>query len=151
MRKISFVSILAIAFLVLTSFTVDPQGTKKPEAKAKTEKKAKPKKKTVKLKSKSVDKGQANANIKQDKPSSDVMSAGDNCAYTCYTTVSNYTYYSVDIYLDGIYTGTIGPRAYTTMATCNGYTKFYGISAGKTKEWSSTGDCQFNFAWNLYD
>jgi len=123
---------------------------KKPQTTAKTEKKATKPKKQVKVKAKKIDPKGTSMNIKQDKPASDAMSAGSDCSYTCTATVNNYSYYTVDIYLDGIYSGTVAPRSYLKVSTCNGYTTFYGRSAGKTKEWNSTGDCTFAVNWNLY-
>ena len=47
MKRITFLAMMVVSFMVLSSFTVDPQGdAKKPADKGTTEKKAKPKKKS---------------------------------------------------------------------------------------------------------
>jgi hypothetical protein len=140
---------MAVVMFFLFAFTSPLKAQSKgPGEKEKIEK---PEKK-VKLSSKTTENTQAaNVNIKRDKASSDVVAAGNDCNYTCATEVDNYSSYTIDIYLDGFYAGTVPPKSYITVATCNGYTKFYGLSAGKTKEWLSTGDCQFKMTWTLFD
>jgi len=152
MKRISLMTMMAAAIIFMTSLTANAQGdVKKKEPTAKTEKHAAKPKKKVKLKAKTIDKSKGTGmNIKQEKPTSDIMSAGSDCSYTCTATVNNYSYYTVDLYLDGIYAGTVSPKSYLKVSTCNGYTTFYGVSVGKTKEWSSTGDCNFAVNWNLY-
>jgi hypothetical protein len=148
MKKKSIIS-LTTTILFIFTFTFFTQAqTNAPGDKGKIEKPAK----DVKLVGKNVDKSLlVNANIKVDKSKSDVTAAGSDCSYACTTEVDNYSAYTIDVYLDGIYAGTVPPKSYITVATCNGYTIFYGISAGKTKEWLSTGDCQFKMIWTLSD
>ena len=93
-------------------------------------------------------------NIKTAKPADDTKapkkekSRGD----LCYITVNNYTPYSIDIYVDGDWVGTIA--AYTSAYTYAypGTTKLYGKSIGGSYYWGpQTFDCEYEYTWNLWE
>src|SRR5206468_12358220 len=110
--------------------------------------------KQVELKSTARTATGANTNIKKDKPTTDEPVKGKNSRgsgpWLCYVYLHNYTGYTVDIYLDGSYEGTLGAYADNYVSTGNGWTSVYGISAGKTKEWSGSGDCESTYDFNFY-
>ncbi len=111
--------------------------------------------KEIKEKAKIVEKSRGtDENIITAKPTTDVKVAqkekerGELC--TLY--INNYTGYSIDIYINGNWEGTIA--AYSTAYTYAypGTTKAYGKSIGGTMSWGPTNfDCQSTYKWNLWE
>lgn len=69
----------------------------------------------------------------------------------CYVYVTNYTAYTINVYVDGYYVGTMGPYGSLNAVTGTGYTTCYGISAGGTTEWSTSGDCSYDYTFKFTD
>ncbi len=110
--------------------------------------------KKVEMKSTKVASRGSNPNIKGDKPTTDEVSKKGTSRgsgyYNCYMYLHNYTGYTIDVYIDGYYETTIGAYGDATVVTGNGWTSIYGISAGRTMEWSGTGDCQSWYDFSFY-
>jgi len=105
--------------------------------------------KTVTLQSTAVEKSRGtNRNIKVDVPTTDVpvaKSRGGGCRYK----FDNYTGLFIKVYVDGYYKGTIDPWGTASMTVNSAYTKVYMISAGGTREWSSSGECSSLYTYTL--
>jgi type II secretory pathway pseudopilin PulG len=96
----------------------------------------------------------ADENIKTAKPGDDTPKAKveKTRGESCYIYVNNYTGYSIDIYVDGDWMGTIAAYATAYTTTYPGNTKFYAKSIGGTRYWGpSYFDCQYEYTWNLYE
>ncbi len=108
--------------------------------------------KRVDLKSESVTSRGANPEVKADRPSSDAPAASrGNGAGTCYIYLHNYSAYSIDIYVDGYWEGTLGAYADSYVPTGTGYTTLYGWSVGRTKEWKFSGaSCSSSYDYYFY-
>ncbi len=108
----------------------------------------------VDMKSSAVTSRGANPNVKGDKPTTDVKStkgaSRGSGYYNCYLYLHNYTGYTIDVYIDGYYETTIGAYDDATVVTGNGFTTIYGLSAGKTMEWSGSGNCQSWYDFSFY-
>lgn len=96
----------------------------------------------------------ADPNIQTAKPTDDTKakepekSRGDLCTIT----VNNYTPYSVDIYVDGDWVGTIASYSKAYTYSYPGTTKIYGKSIGGTYYWGpQTFDCDYTYTWNLWE
>ena len=93
----------------------------------------------------SVSRGGENPNIKVDRSAmkDEVSKSRGSGPVTCWAYFHNYTDYTIDIYVDGKYKGTLGAWSDAYIATGNGYTTVYGISVGRTKEWNfKGGNCE---------
>jgi hypothetical protein len=80
-----------------------------------------------------------NPNIKESAPTTDVVvvkQRGD-CSINFY----NDNGYMVNVYVDGVFKGTIAPWSNGNVTVGNGYTTVYVVTVGGTYEWSSTGEC----------
>jgi hypothetical protein len=125
MKKILF--LVLVAFLAISVSNAQTAGAQK---------------KTIlkEVKSAKVSKSRGeNPNIKQGAPTTDVPVAkqrGD-----CAINFDNYTGYMVNVYVDGIFRGTVDAWGNGWVVVTNGYTTVYVITAGGTYEWSSTGQC----------
>ena len=84
-------------------------------------------------------------NVKQEKIGSRAGAGKDNC----YVEVVNTTDYTIHVYLDGYFAGTVGPRGSLNSVTGTGYTTCYGISAGGSSEWSTNGDCSYDYTFKF--
>ncbi|MBX2985355.1 MAG: hypothetical protein KF882_05260 [Bacteroidia bacterium] len=94
----------------------------------------------------------SNPNIKVDRPTTDnaTTSRGYGSS-TCRIYLSNYTDFNIDIYVDGVWKGTLGAWDEAYVNTGSGYTTMYGISTGKTTEWKFEGaNCQSSTTYNFY-
>lgn len=96
----------------------------------------------------------ANPNIVTPKPTDDTKAKLQEQARggSCTVYINNHTGYTIDVYVDGNYKGTVG--AYSTGYTyaIPGQTKLYGQSIGGTMYWGpSYVDCQYSYTWNLYE
>ena len=68
----------------------------------------------------------------------------------CKVSIDNNTGYTIDIYIDGEYKGTIPPWENQYTWAISGKTKFYAKSTGGTYYWGpSYYDCDFEFTWRL--
>jgi len=114
-----------------------------------------PVKTIVEVQSKAVEKTRgANPNIKSKAPATDqpvqVKSKSKNAeAAGCEIEFENTTTNFVEVYIDGDYSGTVGPAGRLILKSEWGYTKVYCITTGQTKEWSFDGNCKGNYLWKL--
>lgn len=91
----------------------------------------------------------SNTQIKSDAPTTDVAEPKAR-GQACSIYFSNYTGYYVNIYVDGYYRGQLSPWGGGTVVVASGYTSIYAITAGKTLEWSDSGNCQGSYTFRLY-
>lgn len=95
----------------------------------------------------------SNPNIVTPKPKDDVQVAkqrGPHNPNLCTVWLDNRTGYSVDIYIDGVFNGTLGPYADSYTLAIPGKTRFYGCSIGGTQEWGPYYfDCDYQYTWHL--
>jgi hypothetical protein len=102
-------------------------------------------KKVIDVKSAKVEKSRGeNSNIKQARPTTDVAapqpekSRGEDCTIG----FDNYTGYYIDVYVDGIYRGTMAPwENERRLYLYSGYKSIYCITAGLEYEWKASGTC----------
>jgi hypothetical protein len=111
--------------------------------------------KEIKEKSKIFEKTRGtDENIKTARPTTDVkvVEKEKTRGALCTLYINNYSGYSIDIYIDGDWMGTIA--AYSTAYTYaySGTTKAYGKSIGGTMTWGPTSfDCKDEYKWNLWE
>ena len=68
----------------------------------------------------------------------------------CKVFIDNNTGYTIDIYIDGAYKGTIPPWETQYTWAISGKTKFYAKTIGGTYYWGPKYyDCNFEFTWRL--
>lgn len=67
----------------------------------------------------------------------------------CEIIFDNYTGYFIEVYIDGIYKGTVGEWGTLYVTVRGGYTKIYALTTGGTKEWNAEGNCEGNYVWKL--
>lgn len=67
----------------------------------------------------------------------------------CEIIFDNYTGYYIEVYVDGIYKGTVGEWGTLYVTVRGGYTKIYALTTGATKEWKAEGNCEGNYIWKL--
>jgi len=87
----------------------------------------------------------------QGKPSSEDKSKGDvyGSSY-CDVTIDNWTGYSIDIYIDGAFKGTLAPYDKRVTWAIPGTVKLYGEAAGTTYYWGTRSvDCDYSYTWKL--
>jgi hypothetical protein len=89
----------------------------------------------------------ADPNIKQDRPSTDVVKekSRGNCSVDFY----NHTGYTINVYMDGVFWGTLAPYASGNVTDGSGYTKIYCVTVGGTYSWSASGNCDHKFQYDL--
>jgi len=92
----------------------------------------------------------ANPKVKSDRPSSDKQEQKARGTY-CDVQFYNHTGYTIDIYVDGNYKGTLGAYASGTVTVYSGYTTIYCVSVGKTKYWEANGNCDGVYTYDLYN
>lgn len=111
-------------------------------------------KKPVDLNSTTVEKSRGeNPNIKSGVPTNDdnpMAEPEKERGSLCMIDFNNYTGYYVEIYVNGYYMGTVAPWGYFPVDAYAGYTSIYCITSGGTYEWSSSGNCDYYFDYNLY-
>jgi hypothetical protein len=96
----------------------------------------------------------ADANIKTAKPVTEVVADksrgpvyGDNY---CDVNLENNTGFTIDIYVDGNYRGTLGAWENKVTWAIPGKTRLYGKSVGGTVQWGpSLVDCDWKYTWRL--
>ena len=67
----------------------------------------------------------------------------------CGIDFENWTGYYVEIYVNRIYRGTLGPWEKGSVTVYAGYTSIYCITSGGTYEWSKAGSCDYYFTYTL--
>src|SRR5687768_5633862 len=134
----------SIVFLLLFAFSFSGFSQANPKIKVKVE--------ASKLKE-----GQASSSnqVKSGKPTTDTKSeaegtAGGSGPYSCRVLVDNYTDYCVDIYVDGVWCGSLGPWGAMTVFTGNGWTTLYAQSCGGSFYWNMSGSCGSAYAFELW-
>ena len=115
-------------------------------------------KKTIETVSKQKKAGEAIVDITvpkatnvEGKPAAEDKSRGDvyGSSY-CDVTIDNWTGYSIDIYIDGSYRGTIAPYDKRVTWAIPGTTKLYAESTGTTYYWGPyTFGCDYSYTWKL--
>ncbi|MBC8343211.1 MAG: hypothetical protein ISR55_07110 [Bacteroidetes bacterium] len=111
--------------------------------------------KVIESKSATIEKTRGNnPNVVKERSNTDVAipkpekSRGDDCRVV----VDNWTGYSVDIYVDGDYAGTVGAWSDGYTYTAEGQTSLYGKSVGGSIEWGPVYvDCYYEHTWKLTD
>lgn len=114
----------------------------------------------LKLKSQDVEKTRdgSNPNIQAGIPSTDetgiagpVAKGGTekgDCG--CEITFDNFTEWYVEVYVDGINQGVLGPWQKNVVTANSGKRKIYLVTAGGSKEWVvDSGNCKGKFNWNI--
>lgn len=92
-------------------------------------------------------KGKGAADIKQDRPTKDVPKEKSRGA--CSVDFINHTGYTINVYMDGYFWGTLAPYSSGNVTDGNGYTKIYCVTVGGTYSWSAQGNCDHNFQYDL--
>jgi len=103
--------------------------------------------KTVTSKAYQAARGQ-DPNIKSEAPTEDKKLEKSRGAYTCTIYFDNYSGLYVNVYVDGDFMGTVSPYGSLTVYATN-YTTIYCVSAGGTRYWSDSGDCQGYYHYKL--
>lgn len=105
----------------------------------------------VEVKSTAVPKanGTRNPNIKADAPTSDARPVAKVRGESCVVKFDNHSGLFIKVYVDGNYKGTLDAWGAGTVTVAGGYTKIYCISAGGTKEWNASGDCEGRYTYTL--
>jgi len=143
--KKTMLLILAIAGLIYFTGSPDLMGQK-----AKNEKIV-----TVKAKAMEKTKG-VNPNIKEaittvDKEVKAPPDRGGEKTkgVLCEIKFENWTGYTVEVYVDGYYQGTIGAYGDAVYRGIAGYTTIYCVTVGRTYEWAAKGDCSEYYIYKL--
>lgn len=68
---------------------------------------------------------------------------------TCCINFDNWTGYTVYVWVDGVFKGTVNAWQDGGVCVGSGWTKWYARTAGGTYEWSGEGDCQGNYNLKL--
>jgi hypothetical protein len=113
-------------------------------------------KKTIEEKSvKNANTRGADANIKVPKPTQDQAvpkSRGPSYPGYCDVVICNNTGYTIDIYVDYAYRGTIGAWEEKVTWAIPGPTRLYAKSIGGTVYWGPREvDCNYMYTWRLND
>ncbi len=134
MKKIIFVALTCmLSFGILSTTTANAQAKDK---------------KVMKLSGQKMSKSRgADPNIKQDRPTSDV--AQEKARGTCSVNFINYTGYTINVYVDGYFKGTLSPYGSGNVTVGSGYTKIYCVTAGGTYSWSASGNCDHLYEYDL--
>lgn len=137
MKKLLFISVL----IFVGSLTVNAQDLEKKiiETKAKKVETTRGEHPYIKV-AKATDDKNLTAEPKEEKTR----------ATYCKIWLNNFTAYTIDIYVDGEYAGTLPPwiKKYTWAVA--GKTQVYSESVGGTVYWGpSYFDCKFEYTWNL--
>lgn len=139
MRKVLFVTL--VAFLTTSLFYTASAQEKE--------------KKVIDAKASKIENTRgANPNIVTPKPTNDTKAAkpAETRGESCTVYINNNTGYTIDIYVDGNYKGTVGSYSSGYTYAIPGSTKLYAQSVGGTMYWGpTTVDCQYSYTWNLYE
>lgn len=93
-----------------------------------------------------------NANIVTPKPTTDVVAEKPEATRggSCKVIVDNWTGYAIDIYVDGVWEGTVAAWSDGYTWAIPGKTKLYGLSVGGTMEWGPAWvNCKSEYTWKL--
>lgn len=146
MKKLLFITSLVLMGMVFT-----PQNTKAQEYEGKT---------VVEIDQSDVDytntrstnphiKMTAPGNDKNPMPASKKKGNEKASAKECEIIFDNYTGYFIEVYVDGMYKGTVGEWGTLYVTVRGGYKKIYALTTGGTKEWKAEGSCEGNYVWKL--
>jgi hypothetical protein len=144
MKKITLTLALAAIFIAGTITTSVAQTTKQKKTVTMTAKEKKTGEKIVDITNPKT------TNV-QGKPATETKTKGDvyGSSY-CDVTIDNWTGYSIDVYIDGSYKGTIAPYDKRVTWAIPGTVKLYGEAAGTSIYWgTSTVDCDYSYTWKL--
>ena len=104
--------------------------------------------KKVSLTGKKMEKSRgADPNIKQGPPTTDV--AQEKTRGACSVDFYNYTGYTINVYVDGNFKGTLSPYGSGNVTVGSGYTRIYCVTAGGTYSWSANGNCDHSYRYEL--
>lgn len=92
-------------------------------------------------------KGKGTEKIVQDRPTTDKPAEKSRGA--CSVNFINYTGYTINVYMDGYFWGTLSPYGSGNVTDGNGYTKIYCVTVGGTYSWSAQGNCDHNYEFDL--
>lgn len=91
----------------------------------------------------------ANPKIKVDAPTSDDKPVVKTRGAACSVKFDNYTGLYIKVYVDGYYKGTLDAYGSGTVTVGSGYTTIYCVSAGGTREWNASGNCDGGYTYSL--
>lgn len=93
----------------------------------------------------------SNPNIKEERPTTDDtdITRGSGPG-TCLVSFDNYSRYTIDVYVDGYFKGTLSALGSGSVYVGTGYTTIYLISVGRTKEWFADGNCNGLMTYSIY-
>ena len=92
-------------------------------------------------------KGKIDKAIKTDRPMADVKVLKSKTHCSVY--FNNYSGLYVNVYMDGIFWGTVSPYGGMTVAPGHGYSTIYCESAGGLWNWSASGECSTPYEFDL--
>jgi len=100
---------------------------------------------------KAADATRGASDIKEDRNNDDSEKAKPAAKRggACNIYFTNNTFYAVDVYVDGNYKGAIGSYGSGSVSVYGGYTSVYCVSAGRTKEWRTSANCNANWYLTL--
>ncbi len=141
MKKLIILSLLV--FIGFQFSTVNAQDSKK-------------KAKTIEVVSVDIDASRGvSPHIKTSKPTTDnvvVQKPESTRGDYCKVNIDNWTGYAIDIYVDGVWEGTVAAWSDGYTWAISGKTQLYGESVGETSSWGpSYVDCGDEFTWKLTD
>ena len=144
MKKLTFIFALAAIFIAGTITTSVAQTTKQKKTVTMTAKEKKAGEKIIDVTNPKP------VNV-QGKPAAENKTKGDVYgANYCDITIDNWTGYSIDVYIDGSYKGTIAPYDKRVTWAIPGTVKLYGEASGTTLYWGTTTvDCDYSYTWKL--
>jgi hypothetical protein len=67
----------------------------------------------------------------------------------CCINFDNYTGYTIYVWVDNVYRGTVSPWGDGEVCVGSGWTTYYARTAGSTYEWENSGDCRSSFNLKL--
>lgn len=73
----------------------------------------------------------------------------DDAAIEYEVIIDNFTGFYVEVYIDGVYKGTIGDWGTLNISVNEAYKKVYCITTGGTKDWLITGEFEEDYIWKL--
>jgi len=92
-------------------------------------------------------KGKMGDKIKADKPMSDTKMTKTKTH--CSVFFNNFSGLFVNVYMDGIFWGTLSPYGAMTVAPGHGYSTIYCESTGGLWNWSASGECSQPYEFDL--
>lgn len=75
------------------------------------------------------------------KPDPNVKVASNDCCIT----FDNYTGYTLNVWVDGTFRGTVSPWSDGAVCVPKGYTTYYVRTSGGTYEWNGSGQCSGSY------